>query len=288
MRLGGHFFSAHTLDELEPLCEKLDTYGLSAINPPWEFEEMAIADCVKYGERARELGLVIGETGMWSNLLIEDSELRAQRINSTRGMLERAEAMECLSVVTLVGSRSPSDYSLAVHPYNYTDECRREFREIVLRILDGLDLQTTRYIIEPWHNTFFYQPEDIAEFFKEVDHPAFGLHLDQMNMVSQAGFYDTTSLINRTFDLLSDYVASVHLKDIACDDSHMFLKYDEVHIGEGVLDYDTYLKRLSALAPDMPCYCEHMETEGDFAIDWATLHYLAKKNGTEFLPRTPR
>jgi len=39
--------------------------------------------------------------------------------------------------------------------------CQQEFRKLVLRILDGLDLTTTKYIIEPWHNTFFYQPENI-------------------------------------------------------------------------------------------------------------------------------
>ena len=73
-----------------------------------------------------------------------------------------------------------SDHSLAMHPYMKTAEAKAEFREVVLKILDGLDLKTTKYVIEPWHNTFFYKPEDIREFFDAVDHPSFGLHLDQM------------------------------------------------------------------------------------------------------------
>ena len=284
MRLGG-FFSARHIDDLETLCERLDTHGLSAISMPPGVADMAPDDCAAYGERARALGLVVGEGGMWENLMTEDDALRAQRMQTTQALLQGAAYMGCHAVVTLVGTKDPCDAALAPHPYMHTDACRAEFREIVLRILDGLDLRTTRYIIEPWHNTFFYQPEDIRAFIDSVDHPAFGLHLDQMNMVDQAHFYRTTHLINTTFDLLSDRVASVHLKDIRCDYSHMFLKWDEVYIGDGVMDYDTYLKRLSALPPDTPCYCEHMPEEKDYALNFARLHYLAEKNGVGFLRR---
>jgi sugar phosphate isomerase/epimerase len=157
-----------------------------------------------------------------------------------------------------------------------------------LRILDGLDLTTCKYVIEPWHNTFFYQPEAIRAFIDSVDHPMFGLHLDQMNIVSQETFHHTTDLINRTFDLLADAVASVHLKDIRCDHTHMFLKWDEVNIGDGVMDYETYLKRLADLPPDTPCYCEHMPGERDYALNFARLHFLAQKAGVRFLGRAER
>ena len=68
----------------------------------------------------------------------------------------------------------------------------------------------------------------------------------------------------------------------------MFLKWDEVYIGDGVMDYDTYLKRLSQLSPDIPCYCEHMAEERDFVLNFTRLHYLAKKIGVKFLGRDER
>ena len=281
MRLGG-FFNAHSAEELEPLCEKLDTHGLSAIIAPQDLPE---DQCEAFGQEARRLGIVIGEVGMWKNLMTDDESLREQRLARTRSLLTKADLMGCKCVVTLVGTKDPSDHSLAPHPYMYTDQCKSEFREIVLGILDGLELTTTRYVIEPWHNTFFYQPEEIREFIDSVGHPMFGLHLDQMNMVSQATFYRTTELIDRTFDLLADKVASVHMKDIRCDSTHMFLKWDEVYIGDGVMDYDTFLKRLAQLPPDTPCYCEHMNNESDFALNFARLHRLATQANIKFLPR---
>ncbi len=282
MRLGG-WYGAAKAEELEPLCEKLDAHGLSAITGvPW----LDDADCAAFGEKARSFGLVVGECGAWENLMTDDQEVQQQRIEATRETLRKAEIMGCHCVVALVGTKDPSDAPLAPHPYMYSAAAKAEFRELVLRILDGLDLKNTKYVIEPWHNTFFYKPEEIREFIDRVDHPAFGLHLDQMNMVSQADFYDTTSLINQTFDLLADKVASVHLKDIRCDHAHMFLKWDEVYIGDGVMDYETYLKRLAELPPDTPCYCEHMSAESDYILNFQRLHERAAKAGVGFLPRT--
>lgn len=286
MRLGG-FYAAGKADQLSTLCLQLDAHGLSAVPAP-PLSEMADDDCVEFGEKCRSRDIVVGESGMWQNLMTDDPGLRSQRIERVRTMLRKSDLMGCHCVVTLVGTKDPSDAALAPHPYMYTEECRLEFREIVLRILDGLDLRTTRYAIEPWHNTFFYRPEAIHAFIDRVDHPALGLHLDQMNMVSQECFYNTTALINETFERLADKVVSVHLKDIRCDHRHMFLKWDEVHIGDGVMDYDTYLRRLSQLPPDTPCYCEHMSEESDFLLNFSRLHELAGKVGVRFLRRGDR
>ena len=284
MRLGG-FFGAGSIGDLEPLCEKLDCYGLSAIAAPGGLATLTDDECIAFGERAREFGIVIGEAGCWQNLMTADVELRQQRIDAVRTTLRKSDLMGCPCVMTLVGTRHPSDHPLAPHPYLFTDDCKAEFRDIVLQILDGLELETTRYGIEPWCNTFFYQPEDIREFIDSVGHPSFGLHLDQMNMVGYRDFYNTTGLIDRTFDLLAKHVASAHLKDIQWDHTHMFLKWDEVCIGDGVMDYETYLKRLAELPPDTPCFCEHMPEERDYAVNFARLHQLAGQAGVRFLRR---
>jgi len=284
MRLGG-FFGAEDIKHLDGLCASLDANGLSAIQAPGAMTKMSDEQCAEFGEKARKLGMVVGEAGMWENLMTSDRDVQHRRIETVRTMLCKADVMGCHCVVTLIGTKDASDSGIAPHPYMYTEECKREFREIVLRILDGLDLKTTKYIIEPWHNTFFYQPEDIRAFIDRVGHPSFGLHLDQMNLVSQESYYKTTQLINKTFDLLADKVASVHLKDIRCDYRHMFLKLDEVYIGDGVMDYDTYLKRLSRLPADIPCYCEHMAKESEYVLNFERLHALAVKAGVKFLRR---
>ena len=60
MRLGG-FFRTDRAQDLPSLCDRLDVYGLSAIPAPARLAEMSPAECAAFGERARELGLVVGE-----------------------------------------------------------------------------------------------------------------------------------------------------------------------------------------------------------------------------------
>ena len=188
-------------------------------------------------------------------------------------------------VITLVGSRDAAGGLLSPHPYNFTDAAKNEYREACLRIVDGLDLKKTCYSTEPWPNTFYYQPEDIHAFLESVGDPRVKLHLDQMNLVSQTNYFHTTELINRTFDLLAEDIVSVHAKDILWDPSYMFMKLDEVYAGNGVLDYDTFLRQLDALEPDMPVYAEHFRTREEFIDALDHLHRAAEKAGVRFLRR---
>jgi sugar phosphate isomerase/epimerase len=286
VRLGG-WYSAERAEDLEALCERLDRHGLSAIPAPNRIAEMPDDECVGFGEVARELGLVIGETGMWENLMTSDPERRTERIERVRTLLRKAELMGCRCVVSLVGSGHPSDAMLAPDGAMLTAEGRSAFREVALRIVDGLDLERTCYAIEPWRTSFFYRPEDIRTFLDDVGHPRVRLHLDLVNMVGRRDYFDTTALAERTFALLSDRIVAAHLKDLRWDHGHMQIKWDEVLVGEGVMDHGAYLGGLSALEPDLPCFCEHLSSEAEFAENFARLHRAADAIGARFLPRSP-
>lgn len=286
MRLGGSMYKPQTLADLDALTAAFDTYGLSAVTAPAGWADLPDDTAAEFGEHARSLGMSIGEAHHRPNLMTRDLPERERRIQILRRGLQKAEIMGCRSVTILVGTIGPEDHLAAPHPYMFTDDCKKEFREVLLRAVDGLELTRTKLLIEPWTNTFFYQPAAIREFLDDVDHPAIGIHLDQMNMVDQAHYYRTTELINETFDLLTPYVGGVHFKDVRWDWHHMLLKFDEVLIGDGVLDYPTYLTRVSQLDPEITTYCEHLEEEGDYAINFARLHHLASELGTSFVPRT--
>jgi sugar phosphate isomerase/epimerase len=287
MRLGG-FYAAERAEELEPLCERLDRHGLSAIPAPNRLADMRDDDCVAFGEAARARDLVIGEAGMWDNLLSPDPARRADRIERVRTLLRKADLMGCRCVVSLVGSPDPSDAPLAPHPMLLTKEGADAFREIVLRILDGMELGRTRYAIEPWRTSFFFEPESIAEFLASVDHPAVALHLDLVNMVGRRDYFDTAGLAERTFGLLSDRIVGAHLKDLRWDPEYMALRWDEVLVGDGVMEYPALLRGLEALDPDLPCFCEHLPTEAAYAENFARLHRVAASAGLRFRPRRPK
>ncbi len=231
----------------------------------------------------RSHGLVIGEVGYWRNLLVDDEDLRARRIEDVRALLVRAEAMQTGCVVTLVGSFG--DQFVSPHADNWSDRARERAAENCLRILDGLELTHTSYALEPWCNGFFHEPQAVADFLNAVDHPRLKLHLDVMNMHSVQTYFQSTQVIDLAFDLLADRVVSVHAKDLLWDPTHMFMRLDEVMPGEGVLDYDLFLRRIDELSPDMPVYTEHWQSDEEYVQAIQRLRGLAEAAEAKMVTR---
>ncbi len=285
MRLGGSIFEASKASDLDLLIEPFDTYGLSAATGPWGFDRMEDEVLIEFGEHAKELGMVIGETHSRVNLLTPDSNLLAERIELLHEGLRKAELMEAQCVCMLVGTAGPEDHLAAPDAFNYTDAAKKQFREAILKATDGLHLEKTSLMIEPWPNTFFYQPDDILECLEGIGHPKVGLHLDLMNMIDQYHYYKTTEFINEVFDKLGKNIGCIHFKDLRWDWEYMYMKFDEVPVGKGIIDYQTYVSRTAELDENVACYVEHFPTEGDFAVSFAKLHQLADNIGKPFIRR---
>jgi sugar phosphate isomerase/epimerase len=283
MRLGLNWVPVRNQEELTAALPLIDELELGAIAAPTQMAEWSLDECAAYGEMVRSHGLIIGEVGYWENLLIGDEALRAQRIDKVRSLLRKAEAMHVGCVVTLVGSFG--DKFVSPHADNWSDRARERAAENCLRILDGLSLTHTTYALEPWCNGFFHEPQAVEEFLSGIDHPRLRLHLDVMNMHSVQTYFQSTQVIGKTFALLADKTVSVHAKDLLWDPTYMFMRLDEVMPGEGVLDYDLFLRSVDRLSPDIPVYTEHWQTGEEYVEAIRRLRSLAGEAGIEPVTR---
>ena len=240
---------------------------------------------LEFGDKARSLGIVISEVHFLQNLPSPDPEIRAARVEEARSLLRKADLMRARCLLGFAGSLDPRDRIGIPTAQNYTEAFIAELRELILRVLDGIDLRFAKYGLEASPKTFFYGPEGCAALVDAVAHPGFGIHLDMMNMVSQDTYFHTTELIDRTFELLGDRILAAHLKDVAWDYDYQFLKFDECIVGDGVLDYPTYVRHLARMDDDFPCMCEHLEVERDYVDSFERLHRLAADLGTSWIPR---
>ena len=278
MRFGLNWAPIRNQQELEAALPLIDELGLAATAAPAEMNRWPLHECAAYGDMVRSYGLIIGEVGYWQNLLVDDEAARSHRIDEVRSLLQKADAMGAGCVVTLVGSFD-SKHALAPHAENWSDRARERAAENCHRILDGLDLQRTCYALEPWCNGFYHEAEAVAGFLEKIDHPRLALHLDVMNMHSVNTYYQSTQVIEQAFDLLGKWAVSVHAKDLRWDPTYMFLRMDEVMPGEGILDYDLFLRRVDSLSPDIPVYTEHWHTDEQYMEAIGRLHALAASAG---------
>jgi len=272
------------IDEIE---EKASAYGLSAIRVPQEVYDADASDeeLIEYAERLRDAGFRICETGYVRSLIHADKDVRQERISEIREILRKADLMEVDWVCTVIGSRATfGDYPmLAPHSYNYTEDCREEIKQTCRQIFDGLNLDHTKFGLEPFPNSFFFEPEEIRAFFDDMDIPHLGFHCDIANMVDHRNYFHTTELIEETFELLGDEIIGIHLSEIRWDENHLHIKFDEPpEPGTGIMDFHTLLQKIDRELPkEQCCLVQHQPTEEQYAKAFPRIHTIADDAGAE-------
>ena len=93
--------------------------------------------------------------------------------------------------------------------------------------------------------------------------------------------WNTTDMINEVFDKLGPWVRSCHAKDIKWVKSAA-TQFAECPLGEGNIDYATYLKRIATHPDaDLPLMMEHMPDEATYDRCREHILKVAKETGIE-------
>ncbi|MBO4367685.1 MAG: sugar phosphate isomerase/epimerase, partial [Clostridia bacterium] len=100
---------------------------------------------------------------------------------------------------------------------------------------------------------------------KAVDRPAFAAHVDIVNILSSPQLcYRSGEVIGEWFDKLGPMIRCCHAKDIRLG-GKLTVHLDECRPGTGLVDYETYIRRVSALEnKDICMMLEHMTEEEDY------------------------
>jgi sugar phosphate isomerase/epimerase len=268
VRLGGPSFSdAQDPDELARAHRELNYRG--AYCPQVSLDDK---------ERIRDIreafarhDVVIAEVGRWCNLLDADPATRKQNLDNVTEGLALADEVGALCCVNIAGSYNP-DVWYGPHPDNVSPRFFDAIVENARNIIDAVKPKRARFTYEMMGWALPDSVESYIKLIKAVDRPGFAVHLDPCNLInSPRRFYDTTTLINECFDKLGEWVVSCHAKDLKWE-IEMSIHFVEVPVGEGKIDYKTYLKRLAQLDDRVPLMLEHCPDKA--AYDRARKHIL--------------
>jgi sugar phosphate isomerase/epimerase len=80
-------------------------------------------------------------------------------------------------------------------------------------------------------------------------------------MITLQNYYRTTALIDECFDLLGESILICNAKDTYILPNSQTLHIQEVCPGRGVLDWETYLARMSRLDWPRMLFPEHLPAE---------------------------
>ncbi len=278
IRLGGPIFQAP--EDPEELARAHRDLGYRAAYCPG----VALDD----SERIRDLrqafakhDVVIAEVGRWVNLLDADPAKRAQNLQTVTDGLALADAIGARCCVDIAGSFNPTVW-FGPDPKNLSREYFDAAVENARKIIDAVQPQQAKFCYEMMGWALPDTVDSYLEMIRAVDRDAFGVHLDPCNLInSPERFYRNTDLLNDCFDRLGPWIASCHAKDLRWE-IEMNVHFVEVPLGEGELDYKTYLQRVATLPRDVPLMMEHMAGEQEYTRSRDHLFQLGEQIGVKF------
>lgn len=274
VRLGGPVFDKW--DDPQGWAAAVQAAGYRAAYCPVgvDADEAAVRAFARAAERA---DVVIAEVGAWSNPQSSDEATRKAAVALCQQSLDLADRIGARCCVNVAGSRGPrwdGPYAadLAAETFEMVVATTRE-------IIDGVRPTRSYYTLEtmPW-----MVPDSVDSYERlvtAVDRPAFGVHLDPVNLIcSPQRYFANGALIRDAIARLGPRLRSCHAKDIVLREQ-LTVHLDEVRPGLGALDYRTLLRELDRLSTDVPLMLEHLPNEAEFRMGADYIRSVAREVG---------
>ena len=227
-----------------------------------------------FAAAADEADVVIAEVGAWSNPISPDADERAKALDLCKRLLALADRVGARCCVNIAGGRG--EKWDGPDPDNYSDAAFDLIVETVREIIDAVRPSRAAYTLEtmPWVPPD--SPASYADLIKAIDRPAFGVHLDPVNMInSPRRYYGSGAFLRECFATLGPHIRSVHAKDVTMTEEFT-CHISECRPGLGGLDYRTFLTEMAKLPADMPIMLEHLPDADEYAL--AAEHVRAVAN----------
>lgn len=253
-------------------AQKMVEIGAKAIvfpldsNAPWE-------TIMAYKEEADKNGLLIAEVGVWRNTLAKDPYERKANIDYAINQLKLADKIGANCCVNVLGTPCGPRWD-GGYPGNFSDEIWDMAVEMIQQIIDEAKPVNTKYSIEPMPWMLPSSPDEYLKLIERVNRPAFGVHLDIVNMINQPQrYFFNQEFIKECFEKLKGKICSCHLKDVNLKQEFTF-QLEEVACGKGNLDIELYTSLATKENPKMPMIIEHLTTDEEYL---ESLEYLKKR-----------
>lgn len=284
MRLGGPVFLSRSATPKQWVDEHL-RLGYGACYLPAGDSTDDQAHALELAAAAHLAGIVVAEVGVWTNTIAADPVQRASAFDKNCAYLslaDRARAACCVNIAGSLGVQWDGP-----HPRNLDEDTFDLIVSIVRNIIDTVRPTRTFYTLEPMPWVFPDSPGNYYRLLRAIDRPAFGVHLDIVNMVnSPYRFYGLDKLIDESFSLLGPWIKAVHLKDVAMS-GKFTVHIEERRPGLGELNFARQLGAASKLSPELPLLLEHLPDASEYAAAAAHVRSAAILANVQFISPTP-
>ena len=259
MRLGVAFWSGVIPGDVDGTVKRLGDVGVKGLGhvsilKGWDEDMLR-----RFREGMEAQDCFVGEVTMYQfgwMLAQSDETIRQEALDELTRILHDAATLNAHCVgISVIAGRPGHD-----NPWS---------PKVWQRLVDGVGMAAAEgervgidLAFHPVNCGSLDRPEQLRRLVDDVASPRVKVILDPVNMTDHRTAFDNTDFLNEMFDLLGEDTVAAHAKDYYFDDSHLITKIDEVPLGTGAMDYETYVRRLAELDDSVLFCIEHFRDVG--------------------------
>ena len=260
IRIGGTLSRSENMSLTETVKQLKDKGYTGAVTSPEPWNSMKDSELREVNEALKKYDVVVFEVGGYTNMIHPDTATLQKNLKNLCACIEAADKLNCPMVGTISGSLDPVDF-FNVHPDNWTEKTWKLLVQSMKQVLRDTAGMKAAIGMEAQVTNNIDGPKSHKRLIDDVGDPRCAVNLDPVNMMSLRNYYHTTELINECFDLLGESILGSHAKDTYIWPDKQTIHVQEVCAGRGVMDYETYLVRLSRMKWPRTLLPEHVPGE---------------------------
>ncbi len=259
IRIGGYL--GYGNEVIADTVQKLRDDGYAgAVSSPEPWNTMKDSKLRELRAALTQHDVVVFEVGGYTNMIHPDPAERQKNLKHLAMCIETADKIGCPMVGTISGSLDPVNF-FNVHPDNWTEKTWQVLVEAVKQVLRDTSGCKAALGMEAQVTTNIDGPRAHKRLMDDVGDMRCAVNFDPVNMISLASYYHTTELLNECFDLLGERIIGAHAKDTYIIPDQQTVHVQEVCSGRGVMDYETFLVRLSRMKWPRTLLPEHVPAD---------------------------
>ena len=219
----------------------------------------------------------------WQNIIDPDAAKAERNIKAILLGIESAERIGVANIVMHTGGRNPRSKDRP-HKDNWTKETWDMGLAAIRRILKDTSGSKVNLLFEAVNCCNNNTPQSHVRLKKDLGDPRVKVLLDPVNMIHPSVYFRTTELLNLCFDLLGEDIVACHAKDAYWDSMSTAINEGFV-LGEGCMDYEQYLVRMSHMKYPRALLIEHLPNE-KYPLCKKFLEDTAAKVGVKLYSKT--
>lgn len=263
---GGLF--PHHVDEFTPeMAARTRELGFTGIFTRFDQDDPLTttrAQCERVRRILDDHGLTMVQAiGHRPPLIHPDEAIRRRGVEVLRAAIRVAGWLGSQSCHTGPGSlaqigATTSDWSGAwdPHPHNWDPICREQLVKSLKEVAPTAEEQRVVLGMEGHVLVTLNSADTMRGVLDEVNSPYVRCDLDPVNWLTLDTVYRNGPAIDDMVEVLGGYIFNAHAKDVVVQ-NRLVIHIDECTAGQGLLDYDRFMRHMEAIGPERYLVVEH-------------------------------